>query len=243
MVKFCRNCGKELVLTRDKTCSQCGVKPTRATSYCRYCGGPTRVDDTTCPKCGAAVRPIPGIFRINSLNKSRLVRLGIIVNLILILGVIAAFVIFSLPKSVTAPIKSAVVNVIKDTTGYTAYPLSAIAVVPHSIPPFDEPVEALRGVNEVFTPEGVAVNTSYRLTVYAVFQNAAKSDVSGQAAFKSNNELVAIVDGSGLVTTVGTGSATITVSYTAAPGSSNISDPAPGKIPVIFTAEVPVNVQ
>ncbi len=243
MLLFCRNCGKELSLTAEKTCVHCGSKPTRGTAYCRYCGKPTGVDDAVCRTCGAAIRPIPGMLRSVNPKKQKLVKLGIAVNLVIVIGFVSAYAVLSMPKSVTRQLKSAAATVIMDSTGYKTLPLSAIAVVPQSIPPFDEPVEALRDVNENFTPEGVAVNTTYQLTVFAVYQSAAKEDVTGKAVFKSNNELVATVSDTGLVTAVGSGATTITITYTAAPGSSNLSGASAGKVPITVSFDVPILVQ
>jgi hypothetical protein len=243
MLLFCRNCGKELSLTQDKTCRHCGVKPNKATAYCRYCGHPTSVDDAICPTCGAAIRPVASSLRSFNQKNRKSVKLGIILNLALVSGAILVYILFTLPKSVTVPIKSAATEVIVDYTGYKALPLSSISVVPPSIPKLDGPSHELRGVAEVFTPEGVAVNSTFQLAVFALYQSTTKADVTDQAIYKSNNELVATVDGTGLVTAVGSGLTTITVTYTAAPGSSNLANSSAGKIPVTLTVDVPIHVE
>jgi ribosomal protein L37E len=243
MLLFCRNCGKELSLTRDQACSQCGVKPTKATAYCRYCGHPTSVDDTVCPTCGATIRPVSRSLRLHNQKKQKLVKTGIILNLALVIGLILVYVVFTLPKSITVPIKSAAAQVIMDSTGYKTFPLSGISVVPTSIPPYDSPLQELRAVNEGFTPAGVAVNSTYQLTVFAVYQDTTKADITDKAIYKSDNELVATVNGAGLVTATGSGSTTISVTYTAAPGSSNMSNASAGKVPVTLNVDVPIIVQ
>jgi len=171
------------------------------------------------------------------------VKLGIILNLALVFGVILVYVLFTLPKSVTAPIKSAATEVIIDYTGYKALPLSSISVVPPSIPKVDGPSHELRGVAEVFTPEGVAVNSTHQLAVFALYQSTTKADVTDQAIYKSNNELVATVSDIGLVTAIGSGLTTITVTYTAAPGSSNLSTSSVGKVPITLNVDVPIHVE
>jgi len=49
---FCRNCGKELVETRE-ICPDCGAKLSAGRNFCPACGAQTEPEDETCLMCGA----------------------------------------------------------------------------------------------------------------------------------------------------------------------------------------------
>ena len=134
MLLFCRNCGKELAVNPDKTCAACGGKPVKATAFCRYCGHTTSAEDLGCPTCGAAIKPIPGKVRVLSKDLQRLVRLGEIVNKVIITTLISAYIWFAFPAIVANPIKTAVSDIVLQSTGYTEFPVNAISAVPSVIP-------------------------------------------------------------------------------------------------------------
>ncbi len=245
MVKFCRNCGKELAESQDKTCPHCGASAVKATAHCRYCGKPTTYQDVVCPTCGASVKPLPGSAR-GLFEKSKLAKWGKIVDLTLVVLLVSAYVIFSLPKSITRPIKSAASDAVMASTGYTALPLDSISSIPTQIP-LGNPIAQIAGfygngnavVFNVFEPGDTRV-----LSIYATYKNDAGSSrfdlVTGNCTFRSSNENIAKVDGTGAVTAVADGTAYISVNFTAPPGSDNRSAAAVGKVPVTFTARVKV---
>lgn len=241
MLKYCRNCGKELALTPAKTCRECGAKPTRAVAFCRYCGHITTVNDAVCPTCGAAIKPLAGFTRFYQENPT-LVKLGIVVNIFIVASLITTYIVLSLPKWVTRTIKSTAADVVMQSTGYNAQPLVTISVAPPLIPGYEGPKAALHAVNEDFTPEGVPVNTTHQLTVFALYKNNAAEDITKMVVYKSESEAIANVTAEGLVTAVGPGKTKIIILYTALPGSANSSNPAPGKVPVTLNASVPVTV-
>ena len=243
MLKFCRNCGQELTLAPDKTCVRCGKKPTKATLFCRYCGKPTTSNDPVCPSCGAAIRPVANLARLLTGKNQKLVRLGIAVNLVIVVTLISAYVVLSLPRWLTRQIKSVASDVVMQTTGYNGLPLSTISAAPPSIPEADGPRRALHAVMEDFTPEGVAPGTGTQLSVYAVYKSVTGEDITNHVIYQSENELVANVTASGLVTAVAPGRTTINIYYTAVPGSSNLSNPSAGKIPVTLNTTVSVIVE
>ena len=99
------------------------------------------------------------------------------------------------------------------------------------------------------------VNATWPLSVYAVYKdtttvnasaNATKAarleDVTTNCTYQSSDPKIATIDGSGVVRAVSVGSARISISYTAAPGSANMSAAAQGKIPITVTTSVPVTV-
>lgn len=254
MVKFCRNCGKEVGTQPQTTCPHCGVNPVKATAFCRYCGRTTNVQDVTCPTCGATIKPLPGNLR-NLWGNNRLTRWGRRVNLTLISIAIALYVIFVLPPSITKPIEATTADVVLSSVGYSAFPLNSISVIPPRIPR-SNPENTIRAFREgaIFhNPDYIPIfepNDTVQLTVTALYRNAAANNASGggrleevtsNCSYRSNNENVATVTPGGLVQAVAVGSTTIAVSYTAAPGSANLSESrSVGKIPI--TVNTTVNV-
>ena len=245
MIKFCRNCGQELPASTDKACTNCASNPVKATAYCRYCGHPTNVEDATCPHCGSAIKPLPGSVRTLFEHPRLSVKMGKIVNLSIISVMVVSYVVFSLPKSITKPVKNATSDAVMASTGYTALPLSSISVVPPLIP-------QLVTYGQTYVPPGITVNTTRQLTVYAVYKNtnsanATKADrledITDNCTYTSGNENIATVDQSGLVKATGPGSINITIAFTAAPGSANMSTASEGKKPVTFTTRVEVIVK
>ncbi len=245
MIKFCRSCGKELAVATDKTCPDCSLSAVKAASFCRYCGKPTTAQDFVCPNCGAAIRPVPNSVRLLNPDNIKLMKLGKAINLGIVFVVVSAYVVFSLPKSVTTPIKAATSDAVMASTGYNALPLYSLSIVPPLIP-------ELVTVGMTYSAPGITVNTTRQLTVYAVYKNTTSTNatkavryeqITSNCTYVSGNEKVATVDQNGLVKAIGQGTTNITVSYTAAPGSANISDASAGKVPVTFTAKVQVFVK
>ena len=242
---FCRNCGKGLVVTPDKTCGSCGANAVKAASFCRYCGKPTGVQDLTCPTCGSAIKPIPGSIKALNKENPTLIKLSKIINLTIVVAFVTLYIVFSLPPKVTAPIKGAASDAMLATTGYTSLPLNSIAVSPPQIPP-------LHNIGEILVPEGIFVNATRQLTVYAVFKNTTATnttratrveEVTTNSTYRSSNAMVATVNGSGFIRAMAPGSTNVTVYYTAAPGSANLSAAAEGKTPITVTFIVPVTVR
>ncbi|MDO8715612.1 MAG: Ig-like domain-containing protein [Dehalococcoidales bacterium] len=253
---FCRNCGKVLVVTPDKTCKDCCANTVKATSFCRYCGKPTTVHDLTCPTCGSAIKPIPGSVKALNKENPKLIKLGKIVNLTIVGVIVALYIVFSLPPKVTKPVKAAASDAVLATTGYTAFPLNSIASTPVRIPNSD-PTATIRAWEahaviqnpsfiDVFAPD-----ETVQLTINALYRNTATinatgagrlEDVTDNCTYKSSNAKIATVTSGGLVQAVAVGSANIFVSYTAAPGSANMSTASAGKEPITVTTTVPVTV-
>ncbi len=67
--------------------------------------------------------------------------------------------------------------------------------------------------------------------------------VTAKCIFQSSNNDIATVTSGGLVKGVSPGNANINVSYTAIPGSANLSSAAKGKVPITITITVPVTVR
>ena len=63
------------------------------------------------------------------------------------------------------------------------------------------------------------------------------------ASYISSDERVATVSATGLVRAVGSGSANITVSYTAVPGFPSLGTASEGKVPITVTFTVPTLVR
>src|ERR1035437_4136682 len=99
MLKFCRSCGKELAEAGDKVCKSCGANAVKATTYCRYCGHPTKVEDVTCAHCGAAIKPLPSSMRTLFEHPRLSVKMGKIVNLSIVVVLVTLYVVFTLPKT------------------------------------------------------------------------------------------------------------------------------------------------
>ena len=241
---FCRNCGNGLVVTPDKTCKDCGANAVKATSFCRYCGKPTSAQDLTCPTCGSAIKPIPSSIKALNKENPTLIKLSKIINLTIVAIFVTAYIVFSLPPKVTNPVKAAASDAIVATTGYTALPLSSLSVYPTTVPRLDDRY-----------PYYFDVNATWPLTVYAVYKETATinssanvtkatrlEEVTTNCTFQSSDTKIATVNSSGVVRAVSVGSARITVSYTVAPGSANMSSAAQGKIPITITTWVPVTV-
>ena len=251
---FCRNCGKGLVVTPDKTCKDCGANAVKATSFCRYCGKPTGPQALTCPTCGSAIKPIPGSVKALNKENPKLIKLGKIVNLTIVAILVTAYVVFSLPPKVTKPVTAAVSDAVLSTTGYTALPLNSISSTPGRIPRSD-PGPTIRAweTHAIFNnPDYIDVfepNETVQLTINALYRNTATANASGagrledvtaNCTYKSSNEKIATVTSGGLVKALVVGSANIFVSYTAAPGSANMSTASAGKAPITVTTTVPI---
>ena len=171
--------------------------------------------------------------------------MGKVVNLSIVSVMVASYVVFSLPKTITKPVKQAASDAVAASTGYTALPLNSIVITPPLIP-------ELIVYMFTYNPPGITVNTTRQITVYAVYRNANTEnatkairsvDVTTNCTYQSSNEKVATCNASGVVLATGSGAANITAFYTAAPGSANMSNAAEGKIPVTFTANVLVLVK
>ena len=244
MIKFCRTCGKELATADDKTCHSCGANAVKGTTYCRYCSHSTTVDDTTCSNCGAALKPLPSSARSLFEYPRLSVKMGKIINLSIVVVVITLYVVFTLPKSITRPIKAVASDAVFQATGYTALPLDSISIVPTTVPriiPMD--------------PMFFDVNSTWPLTVYAVYKNtitvnatdnATKAtrleNITDNCTFTSDDPSVATVDASGVIHAISVGVTRVWAHYTAAPGSANMSDAAQGKIPITVSDWIPVTV-
>ena len=242
---FCRSCGKGLVVTPDRICGSCGSNAVKANSFCRYCGKPTGPQDLTCPTCGSAIKPIPGSVKALNKDNPGLLKLSKIVNLTIVVTIVTLYIVFSLPPKVTKPITLAASDIVVATIGYTELPLHSISVYPPAIPS----IGLARNYFEWYVEPGVTINTTQQLTIYAIFKNfntdnATKAirteDVTANSTYKSSNVKVATVTSGGRVQTVGPGTANITISYTAVPGSANLSAAAQGKKPITVTFDVPV---
>lgn len=245
MIKFCRNCGKVLSDPADKTCHRCDANAAKASAYCRYCGNPTNFQDLVCNNCGSAIKPTPVSIRLLNPDHRKLIKLGKIINLSIVGVMVAAYTVFVLPEKVMKPIKQASSDVVLASTGYTGLPLHSISVVPPIIP-------QLANYGQTYVPPGITVNSTRQLTVYAVYKNLTSinstkavrfEDVTENCTYSSGNETIATVNISGTVKATGPGTTSITVSYTAAPGTANLSNASLGKIPVTFTTAVTVIVR
>ena len=246
MIKFCRNCGKELAAAEDKVCKSCGANAIKSTTYCRYCGRPTNIEDATCSHCGSSIKPLPSSVRTLFEYPRLSVKMGKAVNLSIVFVMVAAYIIFALPQSITKPIQAKTADIVFESTGYSALPLNSISVYPTTVPRLND------------APGGAFyfdVNATWPLNVYAVYKNtttvnttanATKAtrleEVTANCTYQSSDTKIATVDGNGVVRAISPGLARITVSYTAAPGSANMSSAAQGKLPITVTASVPVTV-
>lgn len=246
MVKFCRSCGKPLTNADDKICSHCGLNSIKGTTHCRYCGYSTDIQDSICSNCGSAIKPLPSTVRTLWEHPRLSARMGKAVNLSVVGIMVAAYVIFVLPPSVTKPIKAKAADAVFETTGYTALPLAALSTFPTKIPMVnDAPGNALF----------FRVNDKQQITAYAIYRNTDVTsgnstkasrieEVTANCTFQSHNTSVATVTPQGLVTAVGDGRTIVTVSYTAVPGSSNMSSAArtEGKKPITVSFNITVKV-
>ena len=233
---FCRNCGKGLDGTPE-ICANCGSHPVKATAFCRYCGNATNAQDLMCPTCGAAIKKIA-----EPAKKAPRHPVLTVLNILAIALVVSLYIWLSLPPKVAKPIKAAASDAMLAATGYTSLPLHSISAAPPVIPP-------QRSVENFYMPVGLNINGTQQLTIYAVYKNttganATKAtrleEVTADSTYKSSNEKIATVNATGFVRAVALGAANITVSYTAAPGSANLSAAAEGKAPITVTVIVPV---
>ena len=245
MVKFCRNCGSELAKADDKTCGNCGTNAVKGTTFCRYCGHPTRVEDSTCNHCGASIKPLPSSARSLFEYPRLSARMGKIINLSLVIVGVTLYVVFTLPKSVTKPIAHAASDTVMAATGYSAVPLNSIEATPPIIP-------ELVTYGMTYVPPGITVNTVRQITVYAVYKNTNSTngtrairleDITTNVTYISENQTVVTVNQSGGIKATSPGTTNITISYTAAPGSANISSASAGKELVTFVTKVQVIVK
>jgi hypothetical protein len=245
MIKFCRNCGEELTTSTAKTCSNCSSNAVKATAYCRYCGYATTFEAVTCSHCGAALKPLPSSVRTLFEYPRLSAKMGKIVNLSIVFIMVASYVVFSLPKSITKPVKAATSDAVMASTGYTALPLNSIEASPPLIP-------ELVTYGMTYVPPGITVNTIRHLTVYAVYKNTTSANatkavrlvnITDNCTYTSPNERIATVNQSGAVKATGPGTINITISYTAAPGSANMSAASDGKKLATFTTNVQVFVK
>jgi hypothetical protein len=245
MVKFCRSCGEELTNSSDKTCPRCRANAIKASAFCRYCGHPTAVDDVTCGHCGASIKPLPSSVRTLFEYPRLSAKMGKIINLSIVAVLITTYTAYALPKKITRPITQASSDAVQASTGYTALPLNSISIVPPLIP-------ELVTYGMVYVPPGIAVNSTRQLSVYAVFKNTTSDNatkavrtevITDNCTYQSADPKIASVDQNGLVRATGPGTVNITVSYTAAPGSANMSSASEGKKLATFTAKVQVFVK
>jgi hypothetical protein len=240
MIKFCRSCGQEMSEPTEKTCPHCASNAIKATAFCRYCGHPTSVEDATCRHCGSSIKPLPSSIRTLFEYPRLSTRMGKIINLSIVAVLVVAYIVFTLPKSVTKPVKQAASNAVMANTGYTTMPLTGIEITPPLIP-------ELMVYYFTYTPPGITVNSTRQITVYARYQSANSEngtkatrivDITTNCTYQSSDEKVATCNASGVVRATGHGGANITAFYTAAPGSTNMSNAGGGKMPVTFTAKV-----
>ncbi len=257
MVKFCRNCGKELAHSSDQTCTSCRASSTKATAFCRFCGHQTTAGDATCVHCGSPIKPLPASARIWSEKTKKQKKASKTFNLTLVIAGVIAYIILALPPAVTKTVKTATSDAVLASTGYTALPLNSIVSFPPMIPRKD-PGPTLMLLEEQGTmisgtpvdPASLifAPNDTRQLTIDALYKNINSGnagnglleDITSNSTYKSNNDKVATVTAGGLVQAVDAGTTTIAVSYTAAPGSANISDSSKGKMPITLTTSVVV---
>ena len=87
----------------------------------------------------------------------------------------------------------------------------------------------------------LTINALYRNTTTINATGAGRiEEVTANCTYKSSNDKIAKVTSGGLIQAVAVGSATITVTYTAAPGSANMSAASAGKAPITVTTTVPI---
>ena len=245
---LCSNCGKELVGT-PAICEDCGTGPAPEPNPCPSCGSGTHVRAIACPKCGAALEATT-----ESGKKGRGLRsISIAFNILIAAVFVSTFLYLASPPAAVEPVVTAASNLVVASVGYTAIPLDSIIASPPVLP---------RVTQYFFTyvVPGIPVNTTEQLTIYAVYKapstqgkfpsrNTATAsagrfeDVTDKAVFQSSNTAAVTVTAEGLVRAVASGAANITVSYTAIPGSANLTAAAEGKIPITVTVNVPAYVR
>ena len=245
---LCSNCGKELVGI-PAICEDCGTGPEPEPNPCPSCGSGTHVRAIACPKCGAALEATAGPGK-----KGRGLRsISIVFNIVIAVVFVSTYLFLASPPAAVEPVVTAASNLVVASVGYTAIPLDSIIASPPVLP---------RVTQYFFTyvVPGIPVNTTEQLTIYAVYKepttqgkfpsrNTATAsagrfeDVTDKAVFQSSNTAAVTVTADGLVRAVASGTANITVSYTAIPGSANLTAAAEGKIPITVTVNVPAYVR
>ena len=238
---LCSNCGKELVGI-PAICEDCGTGPEPKPNPCPSCGSGTHVRAVACPKCGAALEATA-----ESGKKGRGLRLiSIVFNIIIAVVFVSTYLYLASPPAAVEPVVTAASNLIVASVGYTAIPLDSIIASPPVLPRVTQ-------YAFTFVKPGIPVNTTEQLTIYAVYKEpttntAAASagrfeDVTDKAVFQSSNTAAVTVTTDGLVRAMASGAANITVSYTAIPGSANLTAAAEGKVPITVTVNVPAYVR
>ena len=245
---LCSNCGKELVGI-PAICEDCGTGPEPEPNPCPSCGSGTHVRAIACPKCGAALEATAGPGK-----KGRGLRsISIVFNIVIAVVFVSTYLFLASPPAAVEPVVTAASNLVVASVGYTAIPLDSIIASPPALPP----TYVIPG-HTFFL--GMPVNTIDQLTIYAVYKkpttqgkfpsrNTATAsagrfeDVTDKAVFQSSNTAVVTVTADGLIQAVASGAANITVSYTAIPGSANLTAAAEGKIPITVTVNVPAYVR
>jgi hypothetical protein len=166
---------------------------------------------------------------------------------------VSTYLFLASPPAAVEPVVTAASNLVVASVGYTAIPLDSIIASPPVLP---------RVTQYAFTyvKPGIPVNTTEQLTIYAVYKepttqgkfpsrNTATAsagrfeDVTDKAVFQSSNTAAVTVTADGIIRAVASGAANITVSYTAIPGSANLTAAAEGKIPITVTVNVSVLVR
>ncbi len=244
---FCRNCGKKLIGT-PQICANCGAQPVNATAFCRFCGGATTAQELLCPKCGCAIGvPAESRGASNKQGRGRRIRTRAILGILVVVTFVSAILVLALPPALRL-LQSAASSVVQATTGYSSTPLDSITATPSGIP---DVASAPKGLilGEMTTTAIFAINATQQLTINAIYKKPSTNnatgigrteDVTAKSIYRSSNEKIATVTSGGLVQGVAVGSANITVYYTAAPGSANLSAAAAGKIPITVSVVVPV---
>ena len=245
---LCSNCGKELVGI-PAICEDCGTGPEPEPNPCPSCGSGTHVRAIACPKCGAALEATAGPGK-----KGRGLRsISIVFNIVIAVVFVSTYLFLASPPAAVEPVVTAASNLVVASVGYTAIPLDSIIASPPALPP----TYVIPG-HTFFL--GMPVNTIDQLTIYAVYKkpttqgkfpsrNTATAsagrfeDVTDKAVFQSSNTAAVTVTADGIIRAVASGTANITVSYTAIPGSANLTAAAEGKIPITVTVNVSVLVR
>ena len=246
---FCRNCGKDLVGTPE-ICASCGSPPVKATAFCRYCGGATIAQEVMCPQCGAATRTFAKSGEAsNREGRGRFATTRTVFKILAAVTFVSVYTVLALPpRTALRPLQSATSDLVVATVGYSSLPLDSISASPFGIPRLALATGARNIIGEAITVI-FAINATQQLTIDALYKNTTTNNATGTARFEdvttkctyqSSNEKIATVTSGGLVQGVAAGAANITVTYTAAPGSSDLSTAAAGKIPKTVSVTVPV---
>lgn len=233
---FCRNCGKDIV-GNPKLCANCGSPPVKGTSFCRYCGGPTSDQDVACPKCEAAIKVTGKAGQgWSAKTKKRLIGAAVIV--------VVVYAVLATPtRIIIKPLQAAISSWVLSTIGYTSNPLRLISAKPYEIPvPVLNPREDQGNIARFAVGQTQQLNISAMYTKGNSNGTGISKDVTNNCTFRSSNDQIATVSLTGIVRGVATGTAYITVTYTAIPGSADLSSAAKGKIPITLTISVLVTV-